>query len=103
VAPEQEFPISDPPPTPEEQQRIDRLTPQAVARIDQVLADRTSDRWQKMARIVALTMTEVDAEYPDIPYSHFADRLRVMVHAGALEYRGRLDTMRFCELRRKAS
>jgi hypothetical protein len=94
-----EFSLGDPPPDAEEQARYAALTKQQRLLIDQVLLGRSSDTWQKMARIVATTMLDMPPELADISHGYFAERLRHFVATGQLEARGALSVMRYCEIR----
>ena len=95
-----EFDMTDPPPT-EEDLAIVASTPASVlAALDKALLDAASTDWRKMARVVGNAMAELKAELPDLSHSYYVYRLRDFVASGSLEARGDLQIMRFCELRR---
>jgi hypothetical protein len=89
----------DPPPSKEDAEWISALTDAQRTRIDVTLLRNASTQWQKMARIVAMTMSDVASDMDDVPYIYCADRLRHFVALGQLEFQGDLRIMRFCELR----
>jgi len=94
-----EFSLDDLPPDAEEEARYAALTQQQRLLIDQLLLARSSNTWQKMARIVATAMLDVPSDLADLSYGYFAQRLRHFVATGQLEARGNLSVMRHCELR----
>jgi hypothetical protein len=94
-----EFSPDDPPPDATELARYAALTQPQRVLIDALLLGHSSGTWQKMARIVADTMSKVPPDLADVSYGYFTQRLRHMVAAGLLEARGNVSIMRYCELR----
>jgi hypothetical protein len=65
--------------------------------IDTLILSLTSDRWQKVARIIALVSDRV-AEGTD--FEIIAARIRVLVEEGKLQAKGDLSRWRHSEVRR---
>lgn len=97
-----EFDPRDPPPTAEDLAMIASAPREVVAKLDKALMDATSKDWRKMARLVGDAMLELDSVLPELSDSYYAYRLRSFIEAGALEARGDVSIMRFCEIRRPA-
>ena len=93
----------DPPPDPElsteQRMLVDNLTAADLERIDQALLNNVTTRWQKMAKIIGITMQELPDRVPDIPDIFYAERLRGMVKTDEIEAEGHMYSMRYCELR----
>jgi hypothetical protein len=93
----------DDPLTPEEEARVRLLTPSELKRIDEYLLSHITLRWQKVARVVAMTMGEVDHIFPDIPTAIYSLRVKYLAESGVIEAAGNLNRMRFSEIRLKQS
>jgi len=89
----------DDPLSPEEEARTSQLTPADLQRIDECLLSHISHRWQKVARVVVLTMTTLDREFPDLPDVFYSLRIKHLAESGAIEAAGDLNRMRFSEVR----
>ena len=89
----------DDPLSPEEEARTSQLTAADLQRIDECLLSHMSHRWQKVARVVALTMRTLDREFPDLPAVFYSLRIKSLVESGAVEAAGDLNRMRFSEVR----
>ena len=84
----------------EEQELVDRLTPEQIQRIDvHLLADCAPQWWRKSARIVGTAWLALSKELPDVPMGYYAQRVIALVEAGRLEAQGNLHYMRFSEVR----
>jgi hypothetical protein len=71
----------------------------ASASIDYVLLAQASDRWRKVAMIVALAIEALETRVAGLP---LAQRVRHMVECGQLEAQEDLSRMRFSEVRGRA-
>jgi hypothetical protein len=72
-----------------------------VTYFDEAIAAFVDTQWKKCARVIG----EVMAEEMTGPYWQTGDlvlwsRLRKLIEAGRFEYRGNLEEMRYCEVRR---
>jgi hypothetical protein len=99
---DEEFDMTDPPPTAEDLAIVASASADVLAKLDKALLDAASKDWRKMARLVGNAMAELKSVVPDLSYSYYVYRLRDFVASGVLEFRGDLTIMRFCELRRTA-
>ena len=95
--------MQKPPPDPElnEEQRslVEKLTESQLAEIDRALLQNVSSRWQKLAKIVGVTMSALENRVPGIPDIFYAERLREFIRSGEIEAEGHIQSMRYCELR----
>lgn len=89
----------DSPLTPQQEALVRLLTAADLQRIDECLLSHTSDRWRKVARVVASTMASLAGHFPDVPDVFYSRRIKHLVASGALEAVGNLDRMRFSEVR----
>ena len=98
--------MEKPPPDPKlnEEQRslVEKLTESQLAEIDRALLQNVSGRWQKMAKIVGVTMSRLEDRVPGIPDIFYAERLREFIRSGEIEAEGYIQSMRYCELRSRA-
>ncbi len=85
--------------TPEQESRARSLTVAELQRIDECLLSHMSDRWQKVARIVALTMQKLHPQFPGVPDVFYSGRIRHLADSGAIEATGDLKRLRFSEVR----
>jgi hypothetical protein len=99
---DEEFDMTDPPPTAEDLAIVASVSADVIAKLDKALLNAASNDWRKMARLVGNAMAEAKPVVPDLSYSYYVYRLRDFVASGVLEFRGDLTIMRFCELRRTA-
>jgi len=98
---DQEIPVVDPPLTSEDEAEIAKLSELQVEMIDNALLSNISDRWRKVAMVVALTMSSMPETFDDIPDLYYAERVRKFVSDGVLKSQGNLASMRFAEVRLK--
>lgn len=96
-----EKPPPDPELSAEQESLVEKLTESELETIDHALLSNVSTRWQKMAKIVGVTMQEMPDRVPGIPDIFYAERLRGLVRAGEIEAEGHILSMRYCELRSK--
>ena len=89
----------DPPLTPEQAIHVSRLKQEDLWEIDRVLLAQSATTWQKVARIVGMTIGELSERFPNIPDVYFAQRVRRLVAVGELESQGNLEYMRYSEVR----
>jgi Protein of unknown function len=99
LAADDEVPVPDPPLTPQQQARVDRLSAAQLAAIDDALLKDACDRWRKVARIVGSACGALEAQIPGVPDLFYAHRVRHLVASGRLESQGNLAVMRFSEVR----
>ena len=85
--------------SPEQKVLVDKLSKDDIEKIDKRLLENTNKSWRKMAMIVGLTIDSNDSHQLRIPDIYYAERLRLIVKEGKLEYQGYLENMRYCELR----
>ena len=102
MAADEEFDMTDPPPTAEDLAIVASASADVLAKLDKALLNAASKDWRKMARLVGNAMAELKSAVPDLSHSYYVYRLRDFVASGLLEARGDLTIMRFCELRRTA-
>ena len=75
------------------------LTPADLQHIDVCLLSHTSQEWQKVAKIIGSTMTVLRGQFPDIPDVFYAQRVKHLAAAGAIEAVGDLNRIRHSEVR----
>ena len=93
------FDEDDFPPTPEDEARMRSLPGETLERIDQCLLSNTSHTWRKVARVIALTMTALEQELPDLPDGIYTLRVKHLAASGSIEAAGNLDRIRYSEIR----
>jgi hypothetical protein len=86
-------------PTAAELKIINKLTPDQIKRIDEVLLANTALEWSKVARVVGSAMLQMKGEYPGLPDVYYSNRITELVAAGKLQSRGDLRRMRYSEVR----
>src|SRR5678816_3729186 len=89
----------DPPLTPEQAIHVSRLKQEDLWEIDRVLLAQSAPEWRKVARIVAMTSGELSERFANIPDIYYAQRLRRLVAVGELESQGKLEYLRYGEVR----
>jgi hypothetical protein len=89
----------DGPLRPEAEARVNQLTAADLQRIDECLLSHMSHRWQKVARIVSLSMMALQHDFPDLPDGIFGLRIKHLAESGAIESAGNLGRMRYSEVR----
>lgn len=91
-------PRPDGPLTPEEEQ-VKRLSRSEVDEIDKALLAHVDNHWQKVAKVVGMTMMETPERIIGIPDKYYASRVRALVEQGTLQSQGNLENMGFSEVR----
>ena len=86
-------------PTAAELKIINKLTPDQVKRVDEILLSNTAPQWRKLARVVGSAMMQMKGEYPGLPDVYYSGRIAELVTAGKLQSQGNLRRMRFSEVR----
>ncbi|MEW8090736.1 MAG: DUF3658 domain-containing protein [Candidatus Thiodiazotropha endolucinida] len=86
--------------TPEQEQLVGQLTADEVREIDMALLSNASDKWRKVAKVVAMTMLELLPRINEIPDIYFSQRIRKLVGNKQLEARGNLSYMGYSEVRK---
>lgn len=94
-----EIPEATPPLSPEEELALARLSRRDVEVIDAAILSCALPHWQKVAKVVFLTVETLEARYPQLSYISYAMRIQDLVDQGLLESQGDLDYMRFSEVR----
>lgn len=68
--------------------------------IDLALLANTTNQWRKVARVVGMTMGQIDFDRrPGLMDIYFAERVVLLIKKGFIEYEGDLSEMRDCEIR----
>lgn len=84
--------------------RGEELVSAQISHFDESLLSHTTHEWQKMARIVAVSLVEFcDAGVYQTDDLVLGARLAYLAEEGKLEWRGDLSRMRHCELRLSAN
>jgi hypothetical protein len=96
---DEEFDLTDPPPTEEDLAIVAATSAGILAELDRALLAEALPDWRKMARVVANAMTAMKPALPTLSHAYYVYRLRDFVASGAIEARGDVQIMRFCELR----
>jgi hypothetical protein len=89
----------DPQLTTEDEVEVAKLSESQVQMIDTALLSNTTERWRKVAMVVAMTMNSMPDTLDDIPDIYYGQRVRKFVRDGVLESQGNLASMRFAEVR----
>jgi hypothetical protein len=98
----EEIPMANPPLSSEEQTAIANLSGADLQIIDAAILANTSHHWYKVARVVILTEKALKDRYPNLSYIFYAQRLIRLAQEGQLESQGKLEFMRFSEVRKPA-
>jgi hypothetical protein len=80
--------------TPEQRSEIDSLDAARVAEIDSQIVAALTPAWRKMSHVIGTVMGNIRE-----PDQFVAERVRVLAATGALESRGNLARMHYCEVR----
>ncbi|MEO6656167.1 MAG: DUF3658 domain-containing protein [Pyrinomonadaceae bacterium] len=94
-----EIPSLPEPLTPEQEARISQLTDKQIEAIDEALLVNTSEVFNKTAAIIGHAMKKLDQRIIGIPETYYLIRLKKLVEKGLLESVGKIDYMRFSEVR----
>ena len=92
----------DPPPSQEQQARINKLSVEDKNEIDEMLLKHTCEMWRKVARVVGTSMSEFKGKFKGVPDVYFAKRVQSLVDRGILESQGNLNRMGYSEVKRNA-
>jgi hypothetical protein len=95
----QEIPQPLPALTPEESALISQLSQQQLRAIDELLLVELTERWTKVAMVVARAMDR-PSHVHGVPDTFYGQRMRALVEEGRVEARGNVEYMRFSEVRR---
>lgn len=92
-------PQEDRPLDADEQARAAKLTDSDLRVIDECILSHVTHRYQKTARMVALTMMELRDRFPVLPDVFYSGRIKLLAGRGVIESVGNLNRMRFSEVR----
>jgi hypothetical protein len=95
----EEIPMANPPLSAEEQSVVAKLDQADIQTIDATILTQVSDRWLKVARVVATTTDALQIQYPGLSYVFYAQRIGQLVDDGRLVSKGNLSYVRFSEVR----
>lgn len=88
--------------TSEQLQAVGTLSTTEIDAIDTALMAEVTDRWQKIARVIARAMDALgDGRRAGVPDVYFAERVRELERRGLIESVGNTRRMRFSEVRRR--
>ena len=94
IKPEEDGPLDA-----DAQAAADKLTPVDLRIIDDCILSHFTHRYQKTARMVALTMMELRERFPGLPDVFYSGRIKILAQRGVIESVGNLNRMRFSEVR----
>jgi hypothetical protein len=83
----------------EKNERVSRLTPAGVARIDNWLLSFAIHKGRKVAFLVMSAMQQLQSYIPDVPDAFYILRVQKLIEEGRLELDGNIDFWRDCEVR----
>jgi Protein of unknown function len=89
----------DEPLTPEQVRIAEKLSPEQLRAVDQVLISYAAERWRKVAFIVGSALSEPACKDIYLPDVFYVSRLRLLVACGVLDSFGDLAYMRYSEVR----
>ena len=95
----EDIPEPHPDLTPEQEEKVAKLSEKDIEEIDAALLSHAKKQWQKQAMIIGKTMMELPERTPGIPDIFYAQRIKKLVEKGYLVAQGNLDYMRFSEVR----
>jgi len=84
---------------PEELDRMRSLTLKDVAFTDQLILEACSSQWQKVAKIVAVTMGDFESKFPEVSLLFLSYRIQELSFLGNIEVAGDPFDMRHSEVR----
>jgi len=93
--------IPDPEMTKEQLEAASKLSKEQINEIDTAIISIASAQWQKVAKIVGMTMSKLPSRVKGIPDLFYARRIEKLVREGVLESQGNLQFMRYSEVRLK--
>jgi hypothetical protein len=95
----EEDPVADGPLSPKQQDRVAQLRDDELMAIDAAILRNCSTQFRKIARVVGYAIIELNATIPNVSDIFYADRVRHLIEDGELESQGRIDAMRFGEVK----
>ena len=84
--------------TAEERAFVSRLTPQQLQAMDEALLSEVTERWRKVAMVVARAMDR-PSHVQGVPDTFYGLRMCALVDGGRVEAQGNVAYMRFSEVR----
>jgi len=94
-----ETPTEMAPLTAEEQNIVNKLNLEDIAKIDSELLINSTKYRQKTAMLIAYTMSTLKQSYSDIPAAFYLDRIIKLVDDKKLQAYGNLKLLRFSEVK----
>lgn len=91
--------VPDPEISKEERALIDSLSSESLENIDMQILSQAGNRWQKVAKIVGMTMIKAGKQFEGFSDLFYAERIKILVDKQKLEAQGNLNYMRFSEVR----
>ncbi len=91
--------LPDPELTHEEKAKVNLLSEKQIEDIDKALISEVSHQYQKVAKIVGMTMLKLPSRVSGIPDLFYSQRIKKLVDNGFLESQGNLQFMRYSEVR----
>ena len=85
--------------TPNQRSLIGQLSDADIQVIESALLEQTSDKWQKVAKVVGMAMPKLTNRVKGIPDVYYSKRVQMLVQEGLLECKGDLSCMRYSEVR----
>ena len=89
----------DPPLTPEQEKLLANLTDEDLEIIDAALMNNITEQWRKMARVIGITMRDLEGNYYGLPDLFYGERIRALREKSLFESHGDLRKMRYSEVR----
>jgi hypothetical protein len=94
-----EIPTPYPDLTAEQREKVAQLSEQDLSEINKLILSNSSKHWRKQAMVIAKTMNELGAKFPEIPDIFYAECISKLVSEGYLESQGNIKYLRFSEVR----
>lgn len=85
--------------TPNQRCLIGQLSDTDIQVIENTLLAQTSDKWQKVAKVVGMAMAKLPNRIKGIPDVYYSERVHIPVQEGLLVSKGDLICMRYSEVR----
>ena len=89
----------DPPLTPEQEKLLANLSAEDLKIIDAALMNNITEQWRKMARVIGITMRDLEGNYYGLPDLFYGERIRALREKSLFESQGDLRKMRYSEVR----
>ena len=93
-----ETPMELPPLTIEEQKIVDNLTLNDIENIDKELLMNSTNYRQKIAILIAYTMSKLKQHYSNVPIAFYLERIIKLVDDEKLKVSGNIKFIRFSEV-----